>query len=1238
MLDHFIHLRNASPYSLARGMLRLKELVQATKMMGMPALALTDRDNFFGAMEFSQLAVDAGIQPIIGCDAAVGMKTADGMISGRVALLCQSQAGYRHLIAVMSKAYAHLAAGDELILPLDDFAGSEGIIVLSGGREGCLMPFIARGREKLAMIFLEKLATVFPDRCYIELQRHHNEVLEEATELAAEPMLIDWAIKKSLPLVATNDNHFMTTQLVMAQAALMCISAQKKMNDSDHPQLTAEHYFKPPAVMQKLFADLPEAIAQTAAIARRCYFLLEKTKPIIPVYHPDNADDPAIKGKTADQLLQMMASESLAKRLATKKLIPKQAGDDKAGNGASNGIGDGAVNGMANGAYNKSDDNDSSADEKRYDDRLAYELSVIKTAGFSDYFLIVADFISYARRQGIPVGPGRGSATGSLVAYCLGITNLDPIHYGLFFERFLNPGRLEMPDVDIDFCQERRDEVLDYVKQKYGSDHVAQIITFGSLQARAAVRDVGRVLGYPYSKIDDIAKLIPNRLVAASEGAEETDEEKEKRARKLPLALAQAPDLKNLYDNDDVARHVIDTAQLVEGLYRNVSTHAAGVVMAGKPLHEIVPLYRDPRAANNVLMTQFSMKSAEMAGLLKFDFLGLRTLSIMDSCIKTLQQRRGITIDLDQLPLDDKKTFDLLCSSSTVGIFQFESEGITDLLYRMQPDKLEHLISAVALYRPGPMEIIPNYLARRAGREAIRYDHASLQQVLAETYGLPIYQEQVIEMARVFAGFTAEKADVFRKAMGKKDKEKMAVMRKEFIAGAQAKHQVSEALALKIFNMVAAFADYGFNKSHSAAYGLVAYQTAYLKAHYPYEFLAANMRFDMHDTDRLAILVNEAKQLDIKILPPDILTSDIYFDVVYEQGAPIAIRYGMAALKNVGVKAVEAFVNARSGQVLKDISDVFAIAPPGAFNKRMIESLAAAGAFDSLHENRREVFENIPLLLKILAANERATEAGATSLFGDDEDFNKNINSPLQSFDPWSEKELGEKELESFGFYFLHHPLGGFENLAKEYQLTPLASLKQLTGGKVNCLAVINEVRSRNTKAGKEFFVLYLADSSGEIEINFFDLTNKTRAIIVPGEKIFIEVQITKDKTDQNRHYRNIRKIIKASDMMDGKGEKAGFSKQPHGVVRDTAVEKALYKALLVRVQRNKGVEGAEREPLMRLKNILSTRAAGEGRVKVEMDLMGARVVIDLGLLLHIDAEIAKELQHVGGVEFFLEH
>ncbi|MGI9461392.1 MAG: DNA polymerase III subunit alpha [Alphaproteobacteria bacterium] len=1205
----FIHLRNASPYSLSRGMLRLNELVATAKNYNMPALGLTDRDNFFGAMEFSQIAVAAGIQPIIGLDLLVGFDYQGEWLSGRVGLFCQSVAGYKKIIGAMSDAYQRQESGIDFSIPLDTLMHNEGIIALTGGRYGALMPFIYHGKEKLALIFLEKLSQIFSGRCYIELQRHHNQIKRDEIESVTEPYLIDMAFKKSLPMVATNDCHFITSDMVLAQSILMCIAAQKKINDDDHPQLTAEHYFKSSEQMTELFSDIPEAISQTKVIAQRCHFILEKTKPIIPIYRHEKLSND-LKDKSADEWLAMMAKTNLEKKLEL---------------------------------LNIEDSN-----RPKYFERLEYELSVIKKAGFADYFLIVADFIRYAKDNGIPVGPGRGSAAGSLIAFSLGITNLDPIHYGLFFERFLNPGRIEMPDVDIDFCQERRDEVLQYVREKYGKTHVAQIITFGSLQARAAVRDVGRVLGQPYGKIDDIAKLIPFRFDVAtfSDEDNDSDEEKEKISRKLPLALQQSANLKKLYDEDDVVRQVINMAIVLEGLYRHAATHAAGVVMAGQPLKEIVPLYRDVKSTSNALMTQFSKNSAEMAGLLKFDFLGLTTLSIMDRCITKIKQQRDMVIDLEVIPLNDKKTFDMLCETKTIGVFQFESDGITDLLFKMQPDKLEHLIAAVALYRPGPMDLIPSYLARRAGKEKIEYAHPSLHQVLAETNGLPIYQEQVIEIARVFADFSTGDADVFRKAMGKKDKKKMDVMKNDFIKGAIKKHNVSEDLAMKIFKMIEKFAGYGFNKSHSAAYGLVAYQTAYLKTHYPYEFMASNMTFSMHDTDRLAILIAEAKTMGIKILPPDVLRSGAFFEVCYDdEKNPIAILYGLAALKNVGVKSIEALVQAHNkiekitNKQINNLWEFFQLMATNMsiehFNKRMLESMAAAGVFDSIHANRREVFENIPLLLKFISVMQKESAGSDSSLFQGDDNFEKNIVRPLKPCESWDEKELGQKELESFGFYFSHHPLQGFENLINEYNLTSINELKQLVMGKVNLLAVLNSVRIRQTKAGKDFFVLNLSDSSGEMDINYFDNNKQVKKFLCPDEKIFMEIEITKDKNDDTRYYRNIRKIIRASDMLTDKGMKAGFNKKPVAKkINDIQLTNNFFKILKITLYD----DDESQEQLSMLRDVLNQQKPGYSQVKVELQLADEIVMMDLGLSLSINSDIARSLHQIKDIEFSLEN
>src|SRR5216684_3746061 len=877
----FVHLRAHSAYSLSAGAIKVKELVGLCKKHGMPALALTDTGNLFGALEFAQAASEVGVQPIIGCELGL-RRESDGRAirigpappPDSVVLLAQNERGYRNLLKLVSKSFLETAGGEPPQLDLAALEGSsDGLLLLTGGPAGPLGRLLLDGQGPAAEALLARLALLFPGRLYVELMRHGL-----PAEDRIEAALIDLAYASDLPLVATNGVFFATAEFYEAHDVLLCIAEGTVVGEPNRRRLTQQHHFKAPAAMRLLFADLPEAIDNTLVIARRCAYMPEPRKPILPPF-------PTPSGRDEQEELRAMAWDGLDLRLRTQVFQP----------------------GMS----------ESQRDEaaQPYRERLDFELNVIVEMGFAGYFLIVAEFIQWAKAQGIPVGPGRGSGAGSCVAWSLTITDLDPLRFGLLFERFLNPERVSMPDFDIDFCQDRRDEVLRHVQEKYGRDRVAQIITFGKLQARAVLRDVGRVLEMPYGQVDRICKLVPNNPAN-------------------PVTLQQAidgdPTLQDMRETDETVARLMTNALKLEGLYRHASTHAAGVVIGDRPLEELVPLYRDPRSGMPV--TQFNMKYVELAGLVKFDFLGLKTLTVLARAVELLKSR-GIALDLSTIPLDDAASFDLITRGDTVGVFQLEGQGMRDMLKKLRPNRFEDVIAIVALYRPGPMDDIPKYIKVRNGEEKPDYLHPMIRHILEETFGVMVYQEQVMQIAQVLSGFTLGAADLLRRAMGKKIKSEMEAQRRGFIDGAVARG-VAAAQAEMIFEKVEKFAGYGFNKCHSAPYALVAYQTAYLKANYPVEFLAASMTLDLGNTDKLNVFRQELDRLGIKLLPPDINRSEVAF-TVEQTTSGAAIRYALAAVKGVGAAAMESLVAERKANGrFRELFDFARRVDARSFNKR----------------------------------------------------------------------------------------------------------------------------------------------------------------------------------------------------------------------------------------------------------------------------------------------------------------
>ncbi len=1011
MTQAFIHLRARSAYSLLQSAVQVKDLAKLAAKHTMPALGLTDSNNLCGALEFSEAAAQVGVQPIVG----LTLDVRDGAgVSGALVLLAQTSAGYSNLMALSSAAYLETEShGDPHVMLERVCANNEGLIALTGGGEGLLASLIVEGKLGLAEAALLRLAGVFDRRLYVELHRHG-----ERAEAETEGALIDFAYKLGLPLVAANDIRFEARSGHRAHDALMCIAASSYLGEEDRPHVSEEHYFKSAAAMTELFVDLPEAVANTAEVARRCAFRVETRKPILPRFDTK-------RGRDESAELKAQAEAGLKARL-------KALGDRLA------------------------------APEEDYRKRLAYELGVITQMEFPGYFLIVADFIKWAKTQGIPVGPGRGSGAGSVVAWALTITDLDPLRFGLLFERFLNPERVSMPDFDIDFCQERRGEVIDYVKNKYGEDRVAHIITFGTLQARAVLRDVGRVMQLPFGQVDRLAKLVP-----ANPANPVT----------LKEALDIEPKLSQAREQEPEVRALIDVALQLEGLYRNASTHAAGVVIGDRPLIELVALYRDPRAY--LPATQFSMKWVEAAGLVKFDFLGLKTLTVIDRTVKLLKQR-NIEVDLDDTGYDDPRTYELMQSGLTFGVFQLEGQGMRDTLRKVKPTSLEDVIALISLYRPGPMKNIDRFANVKHGREQADYLHPTLKPILEETYGVIVYQEQVMQIAQVLSGYSLGEADLLRRAMGKKQPAEMAKQKSRFIDGAK-ERGVSEGLASHIFDLVEEFAGYGFNKSHAAAYAVIAYQTAYLKAHHPVDFIAASMSLDLSNSDKLASFHQDARRVGVTVLAPDLNASEADFSVeATEEG--VAIRYALGAIRNVGLAAMETLAAERKARgPFKALYDFVERVDVKAINRRQLENLAKAGAFDAIEPDRARALAGCETVAAYAqrVAEERAS--AQTSLFGAEEPSARPVFPKAPA---WSAQDRLDAERESVGFYLSGHPLSDFFVEAGD-RYTSFADI--LEEGETEprsypMAGVVRRIQYRPAMSGGTLAYISMSDPTGDFE------------------------------------------------------------------------------------------------------------------------------------------------------------
>jgi DNA polymerase-3 subunit alpha len=1021
----FIHLHLHSQYSLLDGAIRFEEACDLAKKYKMEALALTDHGNMFGVIEFYQIAIKHGIKPIVGCEIYVSpgsrfeKKTVVGTEGAyHLTLLVKNRTGYFNLIKLVSlghlEGFYYKPRVDKELLS----KYNEGLIALSGCLKGEIAAHANRGEMKKAIQSAEEYQKIFDDRrFFIEMQNNGME-----NQLLLNDRLLEIGHQLSLPVVATNDCHYLHRKDAKAHEILLCIQTGKTLQDSDRMKFSSdEFYFKSPQEMADLFQNTPEAISHTVEIAEQCNLELRFEEKHIPrIVVPS--------GESLDSYL-----EKLSKMGLEKKLISHQE---------EIGFKERSV---------------------KYFARLEEELNIIESMGYSGYFLIVADFIHFAKNRGIPVGPGRGSAAGSLVAYALNITDLDPIEYDLIFERFLNPGRKNsMPDVDVDFCIEGRNEVIQYVTDKYGKENVAQIITFGKMQARAVIRDVGRVMDLPYAEVDRIAKLIPSIPLNIS----------------LDQALNQEPQLKELIKKDPRVESLFTIAKSLEGLTRHASTHAAGVVISNKSLMEYLPLYR---GQNGELMTQYPMKEVETIGLVKFDFLGLKTLTVVNHAIQLIEKNHGVKIELSQIPLDDPKVFELLGLGSTLGTFQLESSGMRDLLIKLKPENFKEIIALVALYRPGPLKsgMVDEYIKRKHGKETIRYDLPELKEILIDTCGVIVYQEQVMRIASSLSHFSLEDADILRRAMSKKDPKEMEMQKEKFLVGAK-KNRINQAKAEKIFDLMAKFAEYGFNKSHSAAYALIAYQTAYLKAHYPLEFMAALLTSEVQNADKILKYIAECREMEIKILPPDINESDNNFTVVGNQ-----IRFGLAAVKNVGDAAIDAIMTERGEKgKFKSLFDFCYRVDLRKVNRRVIESLIKCGAFDFSKAHRSQMLTvSGELLEQSQSAQKRKGEPQLSMLIN----RSREIEEEYPDIDEFPENQLITFEKETIGFYISRHPLSRYQEEIKKQTNLDTSSLSKLQNGvEVKICGLVSGLKEIVTKKGDRMAFLTLEDMNGFVEVILF--------------------------------------------------------------------------------------------------------------------------------------------------------
>lgn len=1058
MPAQFVHLHLHTDYSLVDGLVRIKPLFKALIEAGMPAIAVTDQHNLFATVKVYTAAQQAGVKSIIAADLRL-RDPEDSKRSSRFVLLCQNQQGYLNLSRLLSQAYIE---GQHLGVPMLELAWLEGqtdgLICLAGGREGLLGRSLLNNQQEEVERIVQQWTSLFPERFYLELIRTGREDEERYIQAA-----LDLAVSHNLPVVATNDVRFIEASHFEAHEAKVCISDGRLLDDPRRPRNYSEQqYLRTPQEMVALFSDIPEAIENTIEIAKRCNAELTLGEHYLP-------DFPVPEGMTIAEFFSQESYEGLEERLPILFPEPEILAQNR----------------------------------KKYEERLQIELDVINDMGFPGYFLIVADFIKWSKDNKIPVGPGRGSGAGSLVAYSLKITDIDPLQYDLLFERFLNPERVSLPDFDIDFCMEGRDRVIEYVSQHYGRDHVSQIITYGTMAAKAVLRDVGRVLGYPYGLVDGLAKLVPFELKMT-----------------LTKALEQEPLLQERYNKEEDVKTLIDLALQLEGLTRNVGKHAGGVVIAPKVLTEYTPIYCEQNGAS--LVSQYDKDDVENVGLVKFDFLGLKTLTVIDWAVKNVKAMlpadEAAKINIDNLPLNDKPTYDLLKRAETTAVFQLESRGMKDLIKRLQPDTFEDIVALVALFRPGPLQsgMVDDFVNRKHGRAKVDYPHPDLEPVLKPTYGVIVYQEQVMQIAQVLAGYSLGGADMLRRAMGKKKAEEMAKQRQLFLDGAE-KNEIDEKVAGPIFDLMEKFAEYGFNKSHSAAYALVAYQTAWLKAHYPAAFMAAVLSADMDNTDKIVGLIDDCRSMNLNVLPPDVNHSKIQFTVEDEN----SIRYGMGAIKGVGEAALAGIVTERErGKSFSNLYDFCQRVDMKKINRRVMNSLVKAGAMDSLGGHRASLEASLSKALQIAEQHRDNSDSGQNDMFGlTSVDHTNEVDEPLIEIDPWTEEQLLIAEKETLGLYLSGHPIDRYIDELSRFIPKRISELDapESKGYKRNEKPVITAglivaIRTMKGKNGGRMAFITLDDQTARLEVRVFaEVYEQYQAQLQPDKLVVIQGKIGQD-------------------------------------------------------------------------------------------------------------------------------
>ena len=1146
----FIHLRVHTAYSLSEGAIKVGDLIHRLQEMNMPAVAMTDTGNMFGGKALSAYASEAGIKPILGCQFFLKNPDSDDVLKSKgrtlerdkFVLLVQNEIGYQNIMKLMKRFYLDRTQdGSEPHLNYDDLEElNEGLIALTGGVEGPVGRLLLENRKNEAEEILKRLHTIFKDRLYIEISR-----IGLPQENQTEKTFIDLAYKHNIPLVATNEAFFLSPDMYEAHDALICIAAGEVIANEKRKKFSINNRLKTEAEMLELFADLPEALENTVNIAKRCNYLSEKVQPLLPIFEcPD--------GKSQDEFITEEAYKGLKERMEKQVYTPDMTEEQKA------------------------------EIDKKYYERLEYELSVIKRMGFPGYFLIVSDFIRWSKTHGVPVGPGRGSGAGSIVAWSLKITELDPIKLELLFERFLNPDRVNMPDFDVDFCQENREKTIEYVQNKYGFDHVAQIITYGKLQAKNVIRDVARVMQMPYSQADKLSKMVPPPVQGKNVS--------------LKQALEMVPELEQMRTSDPQINKLFDICMKLEGLYRQSGVHAAGVVIGDRPLDLLVPLYKDPRAEMPV--TQYDMKFVEETGLIKFDFLGLKTLTVIKKAVDWVKKTRGIELDMESLSLDDKETYEMMQRGETCAVFQFESSGMQNVHKQIKPDRFEDLIAIVSLYRPGPMDNIPTYIKRKHGEEEITYLHPALAPILDETYGIMVYQEQVMQIARSLAGYTMGEADKLRKVMGKKQIQEIPKQREKFMKGALA-NGIKEDTASAIFDQMEKFASYGFNKSHAAAYSLISYQTAYLKCHYPIEFMCAVMDLDITNTDKLTLFASDVKSMGFEVLAPNINKSDAEFAV--ENGN---IRYALGAIKGVSASAMQGIVSERekNGE-FKSISDFCHRIDIKFINRKQIEQLIKAGAFDDLEKNRNKLFENIDNILKHISASTETKTSSQTSLFGAEE-LSSEIK--LKEASDWPNLERLRMEAEAIGFYLSAHPLDAYKESISRMGLKNcneiLANIQVGDSLKVSIAACVEKLQKRIAKSGNKFAFVSFSDNVGAVEgMIFSEGLIKYENVLTSGLPVLVKLTIDKQNADDNP-----RVMINEVKTLD-----EAIAEQAKGVI--------IYFNSVPAVKE--------------IKQILSTDKKGANKVYLVPEVQGWDVKMEINsTFAFYDTSIISKLRNVAGV------